>query len=188
MAWQVAAYMGLQSAVFYMTVTWLAAISTSTGRSAVAAGIDVMIYQIFALVGALLVPLTLRGGAERAVPALVPALALIGVIGLMAAPGAIVLWASLVGLSSGASLGMSLTLMAVRARDHQSSSALSGMSQSVGYAVAALGPIAFGAIHSATGGWFWSLSLLLAVLLAQAVVGIFAGRDRFVLERRRPRG
>ncbi len=59
-AWQVAAYMGLQSAVFYMTVTWLAAISTSTGRSAVVAGIDVMIYQIFALVGALLVPLTLR--------------------------------------------------------------------------------------------------------------------------------
>jgi hypothetical protein len=49
------------------------------------------------------------------------------------------------------------------------------MSQSVGYAVAALGPIAFGAVHSATGGWFWSLSMLLAVLLAQGVVGIFAG-------------
>jgi CP family cyanate transporter-like MFS transporter len=185
-AWQVAAYMGLQSAVFYMTVTWLAAISTSTGRSAVTAGIDVMVYQIFALVGALLVPLTLRGGWERRVPAVVPALAIAGVIGLMAAPAAILLWAPLIGLSSGASLGMSLTLMAVRARDHQSSSALSGMSQSVGYAVAALGPIAFGAVHSATGEWFWSLSLLLGVLLAQAAVGVFAGRDRYVLERRIP--
>src|SRR4051794_15165773 len=163
-AWQVAAYMGLQSAVFYMTVTWLAAISTSTGRSAVAAGIDVMVYQIFALIGALLVPLTLRGAVERLVPALVPALAVIGVVGLMVAPATLPFWASLIGLSSGASLGMSLTLMAIRARDHQSSSALSGMSQSVGYAVAALGPIAFGAIHSATGGWLWSLALLLAVL------------------------
>ncbi|GAA1971380.1 MFS transporter [Microbacterium deminutum] len=182
-AWQVAAYMGLQSAVFYMTVTWLAAISTSTGRSPVVAGIDVMVYQIFALVGALLVPLTLRGGRERYAPALVPSLAVVGVIGLIAAPGSILVWAPLIGLSSGASLGMSLTLMAIRARTHQGASALSGMSQSVGYAVAALGPVAFGALHAATGGWLWSLALLLAVLLAQAAVGVFAGRDRYVLDR-----
>ena len=179
--------MGLQSAVFYMTVTWLAAISTSTGRSEVAAGIDVMIYQIFALVGALLVPLTLRGGRERFAPALVPSVGIIGVIGLMAAPALIGVWGSLIGLSSGASLGMSLTLMGVRARDHHGASALSGMSQSVGYAVAAVGPVAFGAIHSATGEWLWSLGLLLAVLLAQSVVGVFAGRDRFVLDGRTTR-
>lgn len=183
-AWQVAAYMGLQSAVFYMTVTWLAAISTSTGRSPVVAGIDVMVYQIFALVGALLVPLALRGGRERFAPAVVPSLAIVGVIGLLAAPALILLWAPLIGLSSGASLGMSLTLMAIRARTHQGASALSGMSQSVGYAVAALGPIAFGALHSATGEWLWSLGLLLVVLLAQAVVGVLAGRDRYVLELR----
>lgn len=60
-AWIVALYMGLQSMVFYMIATWLAAIETSSGRSAVDAGIDVMLYQIVAIGGSLLLPLLYRG-------------------------------------------------------------------------------------------------------------------------------
>src|SRR5690606_13664580 len=74
-AWLVAAYMGLQSAMFYMLVTWLAAISMSTGRSEVVAGIDVMVYQLFSLAGSVLLPLILRGRVERLAPALIPVLA-----------------------------------------------------------------------------------------------------------------
>jgi CP family cyanate transporter-like MFS transporter len=183
-AWTVAAYMGFQSATFYMLVTWLASISASTGRSAVVAGIDVMIYQVFALVGALTIPFALRGRAERFVPAAIPSLGIVGVAGLMAAPESIIVWVVLMGLSSGASLGMSLTLMAQRARDHDASAALSGMSQSVGYVIAALGPIAFGWVHSTVGGWVAPLVLVLIVMVGQAVTGIFAGRETYVLERR----
>ncbi|MGV9193926.1 MFS transporter [Microbacterium sp. MC2] len=183
-AWLVAAYMGFQSAMFYMLVTWLAAISMSTGRSEVVAGIDVMVYQLMSLAGATTLPFLLRGRVERYIPALIPALAIAGTIGLMVAPAPITLWTVLLGLSSGSTLGMSLTLMAQRARDHDASSALSGMSQSVGYLIAALGPIAFGSLHSLTGGWTASLSLLLVVLVLLTVTGFFAGRPRFVLERR----
>ncbi len=183
-AWLVAVYMGLQASMFYMFVTWLAPLSMSTGRSEVVAGVDVMVYQLFSLAGSLLLPLILRGGLERWAPALIPSLAIIGVVGLMLAPGAILLWASLIGLTGGATLAMSLTLMAQRARDHDASAALSGMSQSVGYVIAAFGPVAFGALHSVTGGWIASLALVLAVLTLLTVVGVFAGRDRFVLERR----
>ncbi|WP_442574124.1 MFS transporter [Microbacterium sp. F51-2R] len=183
-AWTVAAYMGFQASTFYMLLTWLASISASTGRSAVVAGIDVMIYQIFSLVGSLVVPLVLRGGAERWVPALIPTLGIIGVIGLMAAPDAIIAWVVLIGLSSGASLGMTLTLMAQRARDHDASAALSGMAQSIGYVFAALGPVLFGWVHATVGGWVAPLVLVLVVLVAQSVTGVFAGRDRHVLEPR----
>ena len=58
------------------------------------------------------------------------------------------------------------------------------MSQSVGYVIAALGPVAFGALHSLSSGWVASLALVLAVLVALTVVGVFAGRDRFVLDQR----
>ena len=58
------------------------------------------------------------------------------------------------------------------------------MSQSVGYVIAAFGPVAFGALHSLTGGWIASLALVLAVLAALTIVGVFAGRDRYVLARR----
>jgi CP family cyanate transporter-like MFS transporter len=184
LAWLVAAYMGLQASMFYMLVTWLAAIAMSTGRSEVVAGVDVMVYQLFSLAGSLLLPLVLRGRVERLAPALIPSLAIVGAAGLMLAPDAIIVWTPLLGLSSGATLAMSLTLMAQRARDHDSAAALSGMSQSVGYVIAALGPVAFGWLHSFTGGWIASLALLLAVLVLLTVVGAFAGRDRFVLDRR----
>ncbi|GAA1466242.1 MFS transporter [Microbacterium thalassium] len=183
-AWIVAAYMGLQSASFYMQVTWLATISTSTGRSSIAAGVDVMIYQIAAVGGALALPFALRGRVEALAPALLPILGIVGLSGLIVAPSGITGWVILTGLCSGASLGMSLTLMAQRARDHDGASALSGMSQSVGYVVAAIGPPVFGWLHAITAGWLAPLVLLMAVLIGQGIVGIFAGRERFVLEPR----
>ncbi|MFG6503895.1 MFS transporter [Microbacterium sp. P05] len=182
-AWLVAAYMGLQSAFFYMLVTWLAPFATSHGRSAVAAGFDVMLFQIMTVVGSLVVPLLLRGRARRWVPAALPVAGIIGVLGLLLAPDALTGWALCAGLAAGASLNMSLTLMAQRARDHAASSALSGMSQSVGYLFAALGPPTFGALHGLDGQWMLSLLVLLAVALAQVGVGIAVGRDRFVLTR-----
>ncbi|UUT36189.1 MFS transporter [Microbacterium elymi] len=184
LAWQVAVYMGLQSASFYMLVTWLATISTSTGRSEVLAGIDVMLFQLFSLVGSILLPLVLRGRSERLVPALIPVLGVAGVVGLMVAPGVIDLWAAVIGLFSGSSLAMSLTLLAQRARDHDTSAALSGMAQSVGYFMAACGPVLFGWLHASTDGWTVPLALLLAAMVAQVVTGLFAGRDRFVLDPR----
>lgn len=183
-AWLVAGYMGLQSCMFYVLVTWLATISTSTGRTPIVAGYDVMIYQLFSLAGSLTLPFVLRGRAERYVPATIPVLGVAGIIGLMATPGAILVWCVLLGLFGGASLGMSLTLMAQRARDHDAAAALSGMSQSVGYLIAAAGPVAFGALHAASGGWIAPLAMLLVVLAALIAVGVFVGRDRYVLEPR----
>lgn len=182
-AWQVAVYMGLQASTFYMLLTWLAGISTSIGRSEVVAGFDVMIYQLTTIVGSIIVPLLLRGPAERYVPAAIPLVGTVGIIGLMLAPAGIVGWVLIAGLASGASLSMSLTLMAQRARTADASAALSGMSQSVGYLIAAAGPVLFGALHTAFGGWAPSLGLLLAVLVAQSATGLLAGRPRFVLDR-----
>ncbi|WP_426187205.1 MFS transporter [Microbacterium sp. TWP3-1-2b2] len=182
-AWLVAGYMGVQSTSFYVLVTWLASVSLSTGRGAAIAGVDVMVYQLFSLVGALALPLAMRGRGERIAPALLPALGISGIAGLMIWPGTIGFWVVPLGLFSGASLGISLTLMAQRARDHSTSSALSGMSQSVGYAIAAIGPVLFGAMHAATGSWTVPLTILLVAMTLQAVIGVFAARDRFVLER-----
>ncbi|GGD65631.1 MFS transporter [Microbacterium murale] len=182
-AWLVAAYMGVQSTSFYVLVTWLASVSIATGRSAAIAGVDVMVYQLFSLVGSLAVALVMRGHGERITPALLPVLGVAGVVGLMIWPGAIGFWVVPLGLFSGASLGVSLTLMAQRARDHSTSSALSGMSQSVGYAIAAIGPVLFGAIHAATGSWTLPLVVLLVTMTLQAVFGVYAARPRFVLER-----
>ncbi|PRI11747.1 MFS transporter [Leucobacter massiliensis] len=182
--WLVAAYMGLQSTSFYVLVTWLAPISLSTGRDATVSGFDVMVYQLCSVIGALAVAALLRGRGARITPVALPLLGLAGILGIMLLPGAIGFWVLPLGFFAGASLGTALTLMAQRARDHGTSSALSGMSQSVGYAFAAIGPALFGALHAATESWTAPLAILLVTMTGQGVVGIFAARDRFVLEPR----
>lgn len=135
-------------------------------------------------VGALTVAFAMRGRAARITPTALPLLGFVGIIGLMIQPDAIGIWVVPLGLFSGLSLGVSLTLMAERARDHRVSSALSGMSQSVGYAIAAVGPALFGAVHAMTGNWTISLIILLVTMTLQAVFGAYAARDHYVLEPR----
>ncbi|MDQ0643248.1 MFS transporter [Microbacterium murale] len=184
MAWLVAAYMGVQSTCFYVLVTWLASMSTDIGRSPLTAGFDVMVYQAFSIAGSLTIAVLMRGRGAQITPALLPLVGMVGGAGILVAPDAIGFWVMPLGLFSGSSLGVALTLIAQRARDHSISSALSGMSQSVGYGIAAIGPVLFGGVHAITGSWTASLVILLLTMITQGVIGIFAARDRFVLEPR----
>lgn len=182
LAWLISSYMGTQSAVFYVLVTWLAPLGLSLGWSPVQAGFGVMFYQILGVVGSASVPLLMFGRLRRWVPALIPAVALIGIIGMLVAPAAMPLWIVITGWCGGASLSMALTLIAIRTREHRAAAALSGMSQSLGYALAAIGPLAFGGLYTISGGWTLPLIALGIVSIAQLVAGIATGGERFVFE------
>ncbi len=184
-AWAVALYMGLQSTIFYMIATWLAPIETSTGRSPVEAGVDVMLYQLVSILGSLILPVLYRGRLRRWLAAIIPVVIGGSFACVVLLPGAALPWIMLGGLGSGASLSISLMFMAIRAREQEAASALSGMAQSVGYLIAATGPAAFGWLHDLSGDWIAPLALLLAVSLAQLVVGLAVGRERFVFDRLR---
>ncbi|MFC7719540.1 hypothetical protein [Nonomuraea recticatena] len=54
--------------------------------------------------------------------------------------------------------------------------ALSAVAQSVGYVLAALGPLVIGLLRQATGGWTVPLLAGLAACAVQLVVGVLAGR------------
>lgn len=184
LAWLVALYMGSQSAVFYMLSTWFAPYQLSLGRGAVEAGIWLMVFQFIGIGGSLLVPLLARGRLRRWLPAALPAVGLIAWLGFFFAPDALPVWIVVGGLVGGASLTMALTLMAMRARSASHSTALSGMAQSLGYLVAAVGPTAFGWLHGLSGGWIAPFALIWAAAAAQLVIGVAVGRPRFVLDPR----
>ncbi len=182
-AWLVGCYMGVQAIMFYVMITWLAPFARSLGHTEVAAGYEVMLFQMVGVVGSVVLPFAMRGRFERWVPAVLPLFSMTGMVGLLVAPEGILLWISLTGLCSGGSIACALTLMATRARDHHTASALSGMGQSVGYVIAAAAPVTFGALHTATQGWTASLVFLLLSAAAQLVVGLLVGRDRYVFDR-----
>ena len=80
-------------------------------------------------------------------------LAMVGYLGLLIVPDLSVVWALLTGVGAGTLFFLALAFFSLRAADPRSSASLSGMGQSIGYLFAALGPVAIGALHDATGGW-----------------------------------
>ncbi|MBL3685590.1 MFS transporter [Leucobacter zeae] len=182
-AWLVACYMGTQSLNFYVLSTWLAPFLTSLGYPPAAAGLALMAFQALGIVGSLAAPSLMQSRVSRWAPALLPVLGLIAWIGMPILPGAMPIWIVCGGLVCGAQLTVSVTLMAVRARTRSAASALSGMSQSVGYLIAATGPILFGLLHGLTGSWGLAFAFVCAVTATQLAIGAAVGRPRFVLDR-----
>jgi CP family cyanate transporter-like MFS transporter len=108
------------------------------------------------------------------------ALYLVAYTGMALAPGtAAVLWAVLVGAGAGA-FPLALTLIGLRARSADGTRALSAFAQSVGYLVAAAGPLLVGVLNDATGGWGWSFGLLYLAVAVMTIAGWLAGSPRFV--------
>lgn len=179
----VTAFFGLQSLSFYALLAWLAAIlEDDAGLSPVTAG---TLVAAAALVGAplslLVPPLAARRPSQVAWVVGASAPIGVGVLGLLIAPDvAPALWAILYGVGTGSSFPLAMTLVLVRSRDVAQTGRLSAASQSLGYLVAATGPLAVGLLHEVTGDWQPGLLLLLGVLSAQTVVGLAAARPRLV--------
>ncbi|KMU98130.1 hypothetical protein ACS72_16900 [Acinetobacter sp. VT 511] len=68
----------------------------------------------------------------------------------------------------------------LRTKDARQAASLSGMAQSFGYMLAAIGPLLFGMLHDWTKGW--TLPLLIQVILAIAllIAGIQASKNRMI--------
>jgi CP family cyanate transporter-like MFS transporter len=176
-------YFGLQALSFYAMLTWLPDILESeAGYSPVAAGGLVAAASILGAPASLFVPpLAARRGDQVGWALAVAVPTAIAIAGLIVAPSAApLLWALLYGIGTGAAFPLSMTLVLQRSRDVAQTGRLSASAQSIGYLVAATGPLAVGLLHEATGGWTAGLVLLLVVVLAQAAVGVAAGRDRLV--------
>ena len=184
LAWQVTLFMGLQSTIYYTVVTWWPQVEQSTGVSAAVAGWHQVAYQMFGLLGTLLCAATIsRLRDQRAIAIAISALMFIGILGQLTLPSLGLVWISSIGIGSGASIVLALALLGLRTHHHGQSAALSGMAQSIGYLLAATGPIVISVLHDATGGWMLSLTVLLAVVVAQVVFGILGSRNRLIEER-----
>jgi CP family cyanate transporter-like MFS transporter len=177
LAWCVTAYMGLQSFGFYVVVAWLPTLLESRGTIAHAAGWLLSAYQLAGLVTSFLLPLVVDRMAGQRLVACAAALCCgIAYAGLLLAPALATVWALVAGLGSGGCVVLALSFMALRAGDPRSAAALSAMAQSIGYLMAAAGPLLFGLLHNATGSRTSSLLILVASALALAAAGLGAGR------------
>ncbi|WP_322097553.1 MFS transporter [Nakamurella alba] len=176
-AWLVTGVMGLQSTTFYVMVNWLPSIEAARGVSEEAAGVHLFVYIGVGVIGGLVIPLLFRSSGNQVLAGVVASMPMIvGVIGILLAPGLSLLWVVIAGLGSGASLVVALSLISIRGRDQHDATRLSGMAQSLGYLLAAAGPIVAGSLAEATGSWTATLVAVLVAAVLQLGVAIGAGR------------
>jgi hypothetical protein len=75
---------------------------------------------------------------------------------------------------------LTLVLIGMRARTHAGTVALSAFTQSIGYLIAAAGPLSVGLLYEATGGWIASFGVLIGALVIQAIAGVRVARPRIL--------
>jgi MFS transporter, CP family, cyanate transporter len=183
LAWQVTLFMGLQSLGYYVVLTWLPEIlQEQAGISASLAGWMLALAQAVGIASIFLAPV-LAGmrPSQHGVVVVAVALTGAGALGLLvAAETATALWVVLLGLGQGACFSLALTFFALRAPDSEHAAALSGMAQTVGYLLAAVGPFLFGLLRDTTHAWTVPLALLFAVAVCLLLTGLGAARDAHV--------
>jgi CP family cyanate transporter-like MFS transporter len=178
LAWQVTSFMGLQSTLFYIAISWYPAILRDNGFSPTQAGWLLTLFQVAALLAGLPVPMLIRRFMDqRGLAVAASLLVAFGTLGILLAPRAAALWMIVLGTGAGPGLILALSFMGLRASSPTTAAALSLMAQSIGYLLAAIGPFAFGLVHDHVGGWSVPLLFAFGLTLLQAACGFGAGRS-----------
>ncbi len=185
LAWQVTAFMGLQSALAYIVMGWLSPLLRERGIGSADAGFIVAVSILTQLVTCLVVPsFAARCRDQRALAVGLSALILVAFLGLMVGPlGGRWLWAVLLGCGQGGAFALALSLIVMRSGNAHTTAQLSAMAQGWGYLLAAGGPLLVGVLREWTGGYAANTWLVGALAVAMAWSGWGAGRRLLVQAR-----
>lgn len=183
-AWLLLLYMSGSSMAFYITVTWLPTIARNAGMSHNNASIIAGFLQLFSMPAAFIIPLwasklsnckPLVWGSSLAT--------IIGFLGLIVPTHNFAYYTILtilLGLGTAASYSLIMTLFGLKTTNPSETRDLSGMVQSVGYIIAATGPVLTGWLKSLTGSWTASLIFSAAVTIVCTIFGLLTENHRYV--------
>ncbi|WP_424216724.1 CynX/NimT family MFS transporter (plasmid) [Streptomyces sp. BI20] len=186
-AWQVTAFMGLQSLAYYAAAAWLPTLLQDAGMSGAEAGWMLSFSSLLGITGSFVTPLLVgRRLGTGTLSVLAAVLCGIGLTGLIVAPAAgAYAWMTLLGLGQGAAISLALLFILHRSPDTRHAAQLSGMAQCLGYVLAAGGPAVLGLVHDLARGWALPIGVLLVLLVPQLAAGLAASRPRTVRGRER---
>ncbi|WP_338471794.1 MFS transporter [Niallia sp. XMNu-256] len=184
LAWQIALFMGCQSLLFYVTITWLPEILRNLGASLATAGWLLSFTQLIGLPIGFIVPVLASRFREQKGLAIILGLSSVsGFSGLLLfGTNDFLMMVSivLIGIGLGGTFPLGLAFLGLRSQNARQAAQLSGMAQSIGYILAAVGPILIGSIYDFTQTWTVPLITLVIVGFIIILFGVGAGRNRFV--------
>lgn len=178
LAWKVALFMGLQSFTFYVILAWLPALLVSRGFDNESAGWILSLSQATGILGSVIIPVFAgRKVNQRSTVVFLIALEIIGLLGLLLPGfGSEWIWVAIIGFVLGGSFGLALLFLVLRSSDSETTTQLSGMAQSVGYLIAAFGPVLIGSLFDYTESWNYPIISLILVAVVKLFMGLEAGK------------
>lgn len=185
LAWKVALFMGFQSLIFYVTISWLPELLMDEGMRKATAGYMLSYFQLLGIPISFIIPMiAVKMKSQRALVLAINLLYIIGISTLLLKPTfAFIIFAiTLIGIASSANFALSLSFLAIRAKGAKDAAELSGMAQSIGYLLAAIGPIIIGYVYDITQTWTISLIILIGITFVIIYVGMGAGQDKYVFD------
>jgi len=181
LAWSLALFCGLQSAMAYTQFGWLIEIYCDAGLSHQRASLMLGLLTLIGIPLPLALPwLFARIHDHRVFVVVFSVSGAAGFAGLWLAPDAMpALWAALMGVG-GCAFPYVLTMIGLRARTPDATAVLSGFVQSIGYTIAAVGPFSAGVLYEATGSWDLPLILMVVLGVPMLIAGLGFAREQYI--------
>lgn len=164
--------------VYYALASWLpTALMETQHMTASGSGIAASLMQAAGIAGALLVPVlrAFRLPAERVVVAIGLAWVVMPA-GMLFAPALWAVWSVFGGLAQAAFFTAVMAVVIRRSRDVDENRRTTAVMQTVGYSVAAVGPVLTGWVHERSGGWSVPFALILVVAVVMVGAAALAVR------------
>lgn len=183
--WSVTLMMALQSLIFYTTAAWLPAMLIEKGMNPDSAGYMLSFMQFAQLPMTFIAPiLASKMVNQRPLVWFFSVLYIVGFTGLLIDPnGAMtILWMILIGFAGGTSFALTMMMFSLRTKTAMDAAELSGVAQSIGYLLAAAGPVLFAFVNETTGSWYVPTILFIITCILLLVVALHAAGNRYVRE------
>lgn len=183
-AWIIALFFGFQSMYFYSIVAWLPSILQSHGYNPVTAGYMAVYTQMVSLPFNFIAPILATRMKNQKTIASSSCLALLSgmlIIWFLANSWLLYIGLTLLGIGIGTLFSLALFFISLRAPNARLAGELSGMSQSLGYFLAALGPVFVGFIYDHTASWNGPMLIFCLLALFQFGLSFFVGKNDTVL-------
>lgn len=179
LAWLIALFFGLQSVLYYSLLTWLPSIWQNAGFDAVTAGTLATIFQLFGLPLNMLTPtLAERKHGLTTVVLIAAGGFVIGLVGVLIGPSVFwiqALMAIIMGAGSGAAFSICIVFFQKKTQTAQGTASLSGMAQSGGYILAAIGPVSFSWLAQVIA-WPGVVTVCLGLSLLMGMIGLIIAK------------
>jgi len=165
--------------LFYSTSAWMPEMLIATGMTPEKAGWMLSLLQFSQLPMTFIIPIIAgKMKNQRGIVVGAAALYLIGYGGvLFGGPQLTPLWMVATGIGGGTAFGLAMMFFTLRTETHTEAADLSGMAQSMGYLLAATGPVLFGYLHDLTSSWTSAMVIFLVIAALVLLSGLKAGKD-----------